>query len=88
MGLQSDRALQNLVSTNLDLRMRDLQSETIPTSLFFIFIYYQDVIHEGFLIQKALSGISVIDGLFQAYSSHDILVMFPQKYCVPLFLTE
>lgn len=51
--------------------MRALHSETIPTLSFFIFIYYQDVIHEKFLMQKELSGIFVIDGLFQVYSSQD-----------------
>lgn len=71
MGLwYGRRALQNLVSINLDLKIRALHSETITTSSFFILIYYQDVIHEEFLMQKELLGILVIDGLFQAYSSH------------------
>lgn len=69
MGLWCGRrALQNLVSINLGPKMRALHSETILTSSFFIFTYYQDVIHEKFLMQKELLGVFLIDGLFQAYS--------------------
>lgn len=64
-------ALQNLISRNLDLRMTALHSETILTSLSFVFTYYQDVTHEEFLMQKELAGLSVIDSLVLGYSSHD-----------------
>lgn len=68
--------------------MRALHSETISTSLAFIFIYYQDMIHDEFLMQKELSGIFMIDVLFQEYSSHDFLIACPTKSCVSRFLTE
>lgn len=38
------------------------------------------------MIKKELSGIFVIDGLFQAYSSHDFLIECPIKSHVPRVL--
>ena len=65
------RVRQNLISTNLDLRMGALHLETILTSLSSVLTCYQDVIHEEFLKRKELSGSFVTEGLFWGYSSHD-----------------
>lgn len=57
----------------------------MPTSLFLIFIYYQDVINEKLLMQTELSGVFVIDSLFQVYSSYDVLIVSPKTLCSAIF---